>query len=1129
MATSRLPSRWISLGTILVLAIAAGIVFVQYRSSEAYPGMPAAQRAYWSWITSLNQDEPTTLTHGIDLLSDHPDLRSLYLKLADACAEAEWPATCQAALYAVRPQDPTAYLYREAALAQLEEDTRSDSTSAAVSIRWHRMAASPHLDPTLARLLVDRARSEGDSPWLSEMEVLWRGQLAADSSLSGAAFGLGYAAIWQGRWQDAERLLLHTADVRPENPEAYRELGRIYYVTGRPDRFDAVLQAGIEAAAAQYDMENELILRGNLGWGIMQRDGNLERAEALFQSALDQSRQLGDRETEGFNLYRLAEVRMKQDRYRDALAMLDDAEAVCEAHAPRQVPAVLALRGMVLDQLFRFSDAEHVLSKAQARAAEQQDVGTQLQASALLAQVRFRMGRYSDAREIALNTLQLAQQYQQVNTAIAARVVLGDALRAGGDFEGALAAYEASLEEAEQIRSGTRMREVYHRLGLTSMNMQDADAARRYFDAMLGLAEEHGNALETARVYGSLGRTYHQYRNYDEALRYYDLALSSLGSQTEADTWGSLLLLKSWTLLYESRYDEAWALLDQAEKLVGEGPLARYRVEVARGNVRLDQERYTEALAHFNAASELHREVQWPMMHWHVLHGQALAYWQLQQLEAAERAFRSSIQIIEQLRDNLSSAENRSVFVQDKVLVYKNFASFLEQQNRNEEAFHYTERARSRSLVDLLYTTQQERAYSNEDLIDLAIENNRRLRALTEEVGPGMYDLAVVDADSSHLRTAHLRQEQKQVEMLQASLKFNREDALYTFNPLDAADAQAILAPGEAMVVFNLRKQLEGVQDASVAYVVLEDSIAVVPLELDSESLTEVVRFFRDRISKSNTGPGTGWEPAARRLYQDLIAPVQAVLPSSVQHLHLVPEGVLHYLPFGALLARDGRFLVERYSLSVSPSASILKLCRERNPRRWSTILLLADPDGRLPGSRQEAFDIAAKSPYRRFVFAGSRATQQVLEDQARNYDILHFATHGNFVRRAPWRSHLELAGDELTVAEIGKLNLDESYLVTLSACETGLSGGLVSDIPRGDEWVGLNQAFLAAGAPTVMASLWPIDDKVSSTFMVDFYERLGPKGKAQALAEVQRSFLRSAQTRHPFYWAAFSVIGDPL
>jgi CHAT domain-containing protein len=264
-------------------------------------------------------------------------------------------------------------------------------------------------------------------------------------------------------------------------------------------------------------------------------------------------------------------------------------------------------------------------------------------------------------------------------------------------------------------------------------------------------------------------------------------------------------------------------------------------------------------------------------------------------------------------------------------------------------------------------------------------------------------------------------------------------------------------------------------------------------------------------------------------LYDELIEPLDEHLPPSISHLHIVPEGVLHYLPFGALLGEDGKFLVERMSLSVAPSVSILKLCRIGNPRRWRSMLLFADPDGRLPGSRAEVTQIANASPNRRVAVVGAEATQALLEENVQYYDILHIASHGRFDSRAPWNSHLELAGDELTVAEIGKLDLRETYLVTLSACETALGGGAIADVPDGDEWVGLNQAFLAAGTPTVMASLWPIDDRISSDFMIRFYRALEVKSKAEALAEVQRQFIHSADARHPFYWAAFTVIGDPM
>src|SRR5690606_1107448 len=104
------------------------------------------------------------------------------------------------------------------------------------------------------------------------------------------------------------------------------------------------------------------------------------------------------------------------------------------------------------------------------------------------------------------------------------------------------------------------------------------------------------------------------------------------------------------------------------------------------------------ALVHLSRAETVIADEQWPMnWHWHVYHARALAHWNLGQLNQAEDAFRRAVTAVEALRENLSSSEDRAVFVHNKGAVYKNFAAFLEEQGRYGEAFHLTERARSRS------------------------------------------------------------------------------------------------------------------------------------------------------------------------------------------------------------------------------------------------------------------------------------------------------------------------------------------------------------------------------------------------------------------------------------------------
>jgi len=101
---------------------------------------------------------------------------------------------------------------------------------------------------------------------------------------------------------------------------------------------------------------------------------------------------------------------------------------------------------------------------------------------------------------------------------------------------------------------------------------------------------------------------------------------------------------------------------------------------------------------------------------------------------------------------------------------------------------------------------------------------------------------------------------------------------------------------------------------------------------------------------------------------------------------------------------------------------------------------------------------------------------------------------------------------------------------VTLSACETALGSGYFSEIPAGDEFVGMTRAFLSAGSASVMATLWEVDDKASVHLMQHFYEHLiepmGGRDKAGALADAQRKLHANKLLAHPYYWAPFVLVG---
>jgi CHAT domain-containing protein len=195
------------------------------------------------------------------------------------------------------------------------------------------------------------------------------------------------------------------------------------------------------------------------------------------------------------------------------------------------------------------------------------------------------------------------------------------------------------------------------------------------------------------------------------------------------------------------------------------------------------------------------------------------------------------------------------------------------------------------------------------------------------------------------------------------------------------------------------------------------------------------------------------------------------------------------------------------------------------------SVLAVAPASTRLPYTQRESQAVSTFFPRQHTLLLGGRATESSFKRLAGQYDVIHLATHGYFNKLNPLLSGVLLESDaeedgRLEVHEILELRL-RARLVTLSACDTALGGGYFADVPAGDDLVGLTRAFLFAGSPTVLASLWEVNDLAAVGLMRDFYARLGRSDKATALAEAQRVMHRHGRRyAHPYYWGAFALTG---
>lgn len=287
---------------------------------------------------------------------------------------------------------------------------------------------------------------------------------------------------------------------------------------------------------------------------------------------------------------------------------------------------------------------------------------------------------------------------------------------------------------------------------------------------------------------------------------------------------------------------------------------------------------------------------------------------------------------------------------------------------------------------------------------------------------------------------------------------------------------------------------------------------------------------------------------AAHDLYAVLIAPVENELRAA-ETLLVIPDDILWRVSFAALADARGRFLVERWPLVYAPSITVFAEMDERRRRRREPGVLLAvgNPTmdtasasnfrsyyrsstlGALPHAETEID--AVRSLYEQsLVFKRDDATESRIKSAIPNAHIVHFATHGLLDDRNPMYSRLALArGGEATedgwleTWEIARLDTD-AELVVLSACET--ARGQIGD---GEGVVGMAWSFFVAGARSTLATQWKVESEHTAQLMIRFHESLrgGATNKARALREAQLRSIRDARYRHPFYWAAFVLIGS--
>ncbi len=679
------------------------------------------------------------------------------------------------------------------------------------------------------------------------------------------------------------------------------------------------------------------------------------------------------------------------------------------------------------------------------------------------------LARFDEAEAALRQSFRLAEEQHDTLAMALALGNLSSVLDDTGDKDGAVAALTQGSEYVEAIQHQRFMAEFHSELGVLLLDSGQPDAAVDHAVRALAGGRKMANRSVEIRALMVLGGI--------------ELARHHLAAAR--DTIGRMLAL--------------------ADRLGFGAERVAARIQLVDAAVEAKDPATARRIA--DAALTIADSLGDPSIQFNALEARARA------LEAggsadATAAYGAALALLESMRGRLALGDLRMGVAAPRLSAYEGAIRTFIAAGRPLEALSTAERARARMLLELM----ADRGVMLPGSEQHAIGQRIREAYDTRERVSDSAGLARLDREIGALGDSLARLESAQ------PLPAGR-----VASPDELRGALLGRPGGRALLAYFWgEKQVFG-------WWITGDSARAVVLG-GADSLAAVVDFLSGALARP--AGDTLWRAAARRAYARFVAPLR---PDAGSGLLVVLDGPLHRIPAEVILSGNPAGYDAARLVSYGPSASVLAALVRTPPGRWGRAMLavgnptLSNPDsalgqGALPFAEREAR--AVRDLFRADgaeLLVGRKATvARWLDLSPGRYRYLHFALHARASDRRQEQSALLFAGKALSVPEIRRLHLN-AELVTLSACETA-----VGQWVRGEGVVGMQYAFLAAGARSALVTLWKVPDQAAADFIQAFYAELkAGLPAATALARVRARWIAAGGERaHPSRWAAFILVG---
>jgi CHAT domain-containing protein/tetratricopeptide (TPR) repeat protein len=666
---------------------------------------------------------------------------------------------------------------------------------------------------------------------------------------------------------------------------------------------------------------------------------------------------------------------------------------------------------------------------------------------------------------------------------------------------------------------------IYKNKGIMFDKKEEFQKAINIYNESLSIAKKILNKKVEGNVLNNIGEAFVSLKEYDNAMKYFNLGLK-IAIESNDTELNSLILNNL-------------------------------------GNSFFYSADYGKAIEYFSSAINLAIKINSGKILWEAYFGLGQCYERKGENLKAVQYYNRSIEIIDKIRSQIYLDTFKTGYVRNKAKVYESMINLIWKMNKGEDQesqedrmFHFVEKAKARAFLECLV----------ESKIDIQNNMNQTQREELNEASSRISSLYFelvktgdIDQDSQNFKERLSQEEDNYMRLIsKMRAEFPGMASLISPEPYSLEALPKYISDGQTVMV----EYFLGDQRSFMIFIA-KNSLDIFPIPPRHEIENSIKAYLKYLASPPQTE--IDGKIAAKRIFKELLYPLEDQIYRGVEKLIIIPDGILYYLPFETLaLTKTGQasaYLIDRYQVSYAPSASVLMFLNEKkeNSGSYKGLLAFGDPvyqyqvpsDGGttdseniladiymaqgfafspIPYSRDEIKAISKYFPKdQRSVYLGKEAREEVIKKGPhKNYQIIHFACHGLLDEQQPIRSALVLSQDLkneddgfLQVRELYNLRLS-SNLVILSACQTGKGA-----MEKGEGILGLPRIFFYSGARSVLSTLWPINDKSTASFMKKFYAYLA-KGisKAQALRLAKQEMIHSKYS-HPYYWAGYVLNGE--